>query len=101
LAEPQLDRAALAKALGRQIRAVRPVGGGDHRTALRVETDAGPVFVKCAQAPVDTWPLDPGAAARSTLYNLYHVLNHFNLFGGGYYARAQCMIDELLATLSA
>ena len=26
--------------------------------------------------------------ARDTLYNLYHVLNHFNLFGGGYLAQA-------------
>lgn len=34
---------------------------------------------------------------RSTLYNLYHVLNHFNLFGGGYQAQAQRMVDALLA----
>jgi protein-ribulosamine 3-kinase len=31
-----------------------------------------------------TWAPDAGAAVRTTLYNLYHVLNHFNLFGGGY-----------------
>ncbi|MGH8178739.1 MAG: fructosamine kinase family protein, partial [Steroidobacter sp.] len=31
-----------------------------------------------------TWPLDPDVAVRSTLYNLYHVLNHYNLFGGDY-----------------
>ena len=34
---------------------------------------------------------------RRTLYNLYHVLNHLNLFGTSYLARAQTMIDELLA----
>ena len=28
-----------------------------------------------------TWPLDPGAPTRIELYNLYHVLNHLNLFG--------------------
>jgi protein-ribulosamine 3-kinase len=44
-----------------------------------------------------TWPLDAGAPVRSTLYNLYHVLNHFNLFGGGYLAQARSMIDQLLA----
>ncbi len=43
------------------------------------------------------WPLDPGYAARRTLYNLYHILNHFNLFGGGYAAQAQRMIAALLA----
>ncbi len=45
------------------------------------------------------WPLDAGAETRSTLYNLYHVLNHFNLFGGGYRRQAQEMIQRLLAEL--
>jgi protein-ribulosamine 3-kinase len=43
------------------------------------------------------WPLDAGAAVRSDLYNLYHVLNHLNLFGVGYRAQAESMIDRLLA----
>jgi len=43
------------------------------------------------------WPLDPGAALRVALYNLFHVLNHLNLFGGGYRAQAEAMIDRLLA----
>jgi fructosamine-3-kinase len=43
------------------------------------------------------YSLDPGYAARKHLYNLYHVLNHLNLFGGGYGAQAQRMIEELLA----
>jgi fructosamine-3-kinase len=43
------------------------------------------------------YPLDPGYATRKHLYNLYHVLNHLNLFGGGYGAQAQRMIDQLLA----
>lgn len=30
------------------------------------------------------WPLDPGYEARKDLYNLYHLLNHLNLFGEGY-----------------
>jgi protein-ribulosamine 3-kinase len=44
------------------------------------------------------WPPDPGAATRHDLYALYHVLNHLNLFGGGYRAQAEAMIDRLLAT---
>jgi fructosamine-3-kinase len=42
-------------------------------------------------------PLDPGYATRKNLYNLYHVFNHANLFGGGYASGAERMIDRLLA----
>jgi fructosamine-3-kinase len=45
------------------------------------------------------WPLDPGYETRKTLYNLYHILNHFNLFGGAYLGQARRMIDKLLAEL--
>jgi len=45
------------------------------------------------------WPLDPGYRSRRDLYNLYHVLNHFNLFGGGYGRQASSMIDRLLAQI--
>jgi fructosamine-3-kinase len=44
------------------------------------------------------FPLDPGYETRKHLYNLYHVLNHLNLFGGGYGAQAERMIGELLAS---
>lgn len=30
------------------------------------------------------WPLDEGYDERRDLYNLYHLLNHLNLFGEGY-----------------
>ncbi|MCZ7542175.1 MAG: fructosamine kinase family protein [Anaerolineae bacterium] len=36
----------------------------------------------------EAYPLDPGYDQRRELYQLYHVLNHMNLFGGGYAARA-------------
>lgn len=45
------------------------------------------------------WPLDPGYAARKTFYNLYHILNHVNLFGGGYHGQALRMLQQLLAEL--
>lgn len=45
------------------------------------------------------WPLDPGYAQRKTLYNLYHILNHANLFGGGYANQAQGMMERLLREL--
>jgi fructosamine-3-kinase len=47
----------------------------------------------------DAWPLSHGYPVRRTLYNLYHILNHLNLFGGGYLGQAHSMIDRLLAEL--
>jgi len=45
----------------------------------------------------EAWPVDPGYRVRRQLYNLYHILNHLNLFGGGYAGQAQGLIDRLLA----
>ena len=45
----------------------------------------------------ESWPLSAGYSTRKVLYNLYHILNHLNLFGGGYLGQAGSMIDRLLA----
>lgn len=45
----------------------------------------------------DAWALDRGYEARRRLYNLYHVLNHFNLFGSSYLGQADAMTRRLLA----
>ncbi len=42
------------------------------------------------------WPLPSGHRVRSDLYNLYHLLNHANLFGGSYLGQCQARIDNLL-----
>jgi len=42
------------------------------------------------------WPLPEGHEKRRTVYNLYHILNHDVLFGGGYLRQAQGMIDKIL-----
>jgi fructosamine-3-kinase len=44
------------------------------------------------------FPLDEGYERRKTLYNLYHILNHFNLFGGGYGSQANRMLGQILAS---
>jgi len=44
----------------------------------------------------EAWRLDEGYERRKFLYNLYHILNHFNLFGGGYESQANQMINQLL-----
>ena len=43
------------------------------------------------------YPLDDGYAVRKDLYNLYHILNHANLFGGGYAMQAEGMMRRLVA----
>jgi fructosamine-3-kinase len=39
-------------------------------------------------------PLAPGHADRLPIYQLYHVLNHFNLFGGAYFAQARSILGR-------
>jgi fructosamine-3-kinase len=45
----------------------------------------------------EVFPLDEGYERRKTLYNLYHILNHFNLFGGGYGSQANRMLGQILS----
>ena len=46
------------------------------------------------------WPLPAGHLLRVELYNLYHLLNHANLFGGGYWQQSAASIQALLRTWS-
>ncbi|MBR2699769.1 MAG: fructosamine kinase family protein [Clostridia bacterium] len=39
-------------------------------------------------------PLQPGYARRRDLYNLYHLLNHLNLFGGGYLGAVRSILKR-------
>lgn len=43
----------------------------------------------------EAWPLTPGYAERRDLYQLYHVLNHCNLFGDAYEQQALTLIRRL------
>jgi fructosamine-3-kinase len=45
------------------------------------------------------YPVDDGYRLRKILYNLYHVLNHAHLFGGGYAGQAEGMMDVLLGEI--
>ena len=44
------------------------------------------------------FPLSKGYQQRKVLYNLYHILNHFNLFGGQYGSQANRVIEMVLST---
>jgi len=42
----------------------------------------------------DEWPLADGHTERLPIYQLYHLLNHLNLFGGGYYAQSENILQR-------
>ncbi len=44
----------------------------------------------------EEFPLKPGWRERQDLYILYHVLNHYNLFGGGYRGQALGIIKKYI-----
>ena len=43
------------------------------------------------------WPLPDGFAFRELIYNLYHQLNHLNLFGEGYSSSCRAYIDRIIS----
>lgn len=46
-------------------------------------------------------PLASGYGLRREVYNLYHLLNHYNLFGGGFAAQARRVCERVLAEAGA
>jgi protein-ribulosamine 3-kinase len=45
-------------------------------------------------AYAEAWPLAPGHEDRLPIYQLYHVLNHLNLFGGGYFGQSKHILQR-------
>lgn len=73
---------------------------GDRETDLAMTELFGGFSSDFYAAYQDHFPLDDGYPVRKTLYNLYHILNHLNIFGGGYLSQAQGMLDSLLSELN-
>lgn len=72
---------------------------GDRETDLAMTELFGgfpPIFYNAYN---DAYPLNDGYKVRKKLYNLYHLLNHFNLFGGAYFNQAQELIQSLLSDI--
>jgi protein-ribulosamine 3-kinase len=57
---------------------------GDREADLAMTELFGGFPVAFYSAYQESFPLDPGYGKRKHLYNLYHLLNHLNLFGSGY-----------------
>ncbi len=68
---------------------------GDRETDLAMTELFGGFSADFYQAYNDCWPLDVGYNNRKTLYNLYHILNHANLFGTSYLNQAISMMERL------
>jgi fructosamine-3-kinase len=51
------------------------------------------------QAYNESFPLAPGYEQRKHLYNLYHLLNHLNIFGGGYLSQVEATLSLLAGRL--
>jgi fructosamine-3-kinase len=72
---------------------------GDRETDLAMSELFGGFPPDFYAAYRETWPLADGYPTRRTLYQLYHILNHLNLFGSGYLHEAEKMIQSLLAAV--
>ena len=70
---------------------------GDRETDIAMTELFGGYSTGFYAAYNEAWPLDAGYRVRKNLYNLYHVLNHFNLFGGGYGGQGERIIEMLLS----
>jgi protein-ribulosamine 3-kinase len=44
----------------------------------------------------EAFPLSPGYAERRDIYNLYHMLNHLNLFGGSYLSSVETIVNRFI-----
>jgi fructosamine-3-kinase len=72
---------------------------GDREADLAMTELFGGFDAEFYAAYRDAWPLDAGYRTRRDLYNLYHVLNHLNLFGSGYLGQSEALLGRLIAAL--
>ncbi|OQW93683.1 MAG: hypothetical protein BWK79_09845 [Beggiatoa sp. IS2] len=72
---------------------------GDRETDLAMTELFGGFSTHFYNAYQDHFPLKDGYYVRKNLYNLYHILNHLNLFGSGYLKQAEEMVALLLSEL--
>jgi len=72
---------------------------GDRETDIAMTELFGGFGADFYAAYNEVWPLDSAYKVRKTLYNLYHILNHLNLFGSGYLHQAEGMMQQLIAEI--
>jgi fructosamine-3-kinase len=65
---------------------------GDREAELAYTELFGGFSRRFYQAYEETWPTAPGRIERRDLYNLYHLLNHLNIFGESYGIQVDAVI---------
>ena len=70
---------------------------GDHEADLAMMELFGHPGRQFFDAYRESFEVDKGYSVRKNFYNLYHILNHANMFGGSYAMQAQNMMEVLLA----
>ena len=70
---------------------------GDRESDLAMTELFGGFDVNFYAAYNEAWKIDVGYPQRRLLYNLYHLLNHLNLFGAAYLERVTKSMSALLA----
>ncbi len=68
---------------------------GDRESDIAMTKLFGGFSAEFYSAYEESWPLAAGSQRRILLYQLYHVLNHLNLFGQSYLGRALGIIRSL------
>ena len=72
---------------------------GDREADLAMTYVFGGFTADFYAAYQNAWPLDDGFSVRKTFYNVYHIINHLNLFGGGYHGQSIQMLKQVLAEI--
>ncbi len=72
---------------------------GDRESDLAMTELFGGFNQEFYRAYKEYTPVDRGYQVRKDFYNLYHILNHFNLFRGGYAAQAERLCLRVLSEI--
>lgn len=72
---------------------------GDRETDIAMTRLFGSAPPDFYAAYNEAYPLSDNYTVRETFYNIYHILNHYNLFGGSYLNQAQQMIRRVLSEI--
>ncbi len=65
---------------------------GHREVDLAMSTLFGSLDAAFYEAYSSAWPLETGYAERAKIYNLYHLINHLNLFGDAYAASVEAVL---------
>jgi fructosamine-3-kinase len=68
---------------------------GDRESDIAMTMLFGGFGAAFYRAYEESWPMAKGHERRLKLYQLYHVLNHLNLFGSGYLGQAMKLLQDL------